>query len=513
MKLRILSFLLCLAVLASLTPACLADSSAPQVQALADSVLASQLQAAGAADPQAWLNGSLADTAGMGAEWFVFAFSQQGDYDFSAYQAKLRAYLAENKVPSASTRLKYALVLRATGLADPYVDTAMHDAIGQQGIMSWVYGLHMLTNGCHSDVVGAEEIVSTILSLQFADGGWALNGTAADVDVTAMTLQALAPYADRAEVSAAIDRALALLSQRQMEDGGFASYGRPNPESAAQVLIALCALGIDGLQDARFIKNGHTLLDAMAAYQLPDGSVSHLMGGPASQMAAVQVYMACLAWQRFTQGQPALYLLDHPLTQSEPQPITAPLGYKPIAVAVIAVLALIGCLLLLIRKKRSPKNYLAILAIAALLITGVLTTDIQSADSYYTTPAAAPAEPIGSVTLSIRCDTVKGLADHIPADGVILPETLFPIGKDDTVYSILTRAAQTRRIHLESSGAPGMVYVTGIANLYEFSYGDLSGWNYFVNGESASVGCDQYILKNGDVIEWHYTRALGEDLK
>lgn len=513
MKLRILSLLLCLAVLASLTPSCLAETSAPQVQALADSVLASQLQAAGAADPQAWLKGYLADTAGMGAEWFVFALSQQGDYDFSAYQAKLRAYLAENKVSSASTRLKYALVLRATGMADPYIDTVMQDAIGQQGIMSWVYGLHMLTNGCHSDAIGTEEVISTLLSLQFADGGWALNGTAADVDVTAMTLQALAPYADQAEVSAAIDRAVALLSQRQMEDGGYASYGKPNPESAAQVLIALCALGIDGLQDARFIKNGRTLLDAMAAYQLPDGSVSHLMGGPASQMAAVQVYMACLAWQRFTQGQPALYLLDHALTQSEPQPITAPLGYKPIAAAVIAVLALIGCLLLLIRKKRSPKNYLAILVIATLLITGVMTTNIQSADSYYTAPAAAPAEPVGSVTLSIHCDTVKGLADHIPADGVILPQTLFPIGKDDTVYSILTRAAQTRRIHLESSGAPGMVYVSGIANLYEFAYGDLSGWNYFVNGESASVGCDQYILKDGDVIEWHYTRALGEDLK
>jgi hypothetical protein len=36
---------------------------------------------------------------------------------------------------------------------------------------------------------------------------------------------------------------------------------------------------------------------------------------------------------------------------------------------------------------------------------------------------------------------------------------------------------------------------------------------YKVNGEPPSVGAGEYKLRDGDVIEWHYTTNLGEDLK
>ena len=58
-----------------------------------------------------------------------------------------------------------------------------------------------------------------------------------------------------------------------------------------------------------------------------------------------------------------------------------------------------------------------------------------------------------------------------------------------------------------------MVYIAGINYLYEFEYGDLSGWIYHVNGVSPSVGCADYILKDGDAIEWLYTLNLGEDVR
>ena len=58
-----------------------------------------------------------------------------------------------------------------------------------------------------------------------------------------------------------------------------------------------------------------------------------------------------------------------------------------------------------------------------------------------------------------------------------------------------------------------MVYISGINYLYEFDFGDLSGWVYHVNGVSPSVGCGEYKLSDGDRIEWLYTCNLGNDLK
>jgi hypothetical protein len=55
-------------------------------------------------------------------------------------------------------------------------------------------------------------------------------------------------------------------------------------------------------------------------------------------------------------------------------------------------------------------------------------------------------------------------------------------------------------------------YIEGIANLYEFDRGELSGWMYCVNGWYPNYGCSAYKLKDGDAIEWHYTTDLGRDL-
>jgi len=141
----------------------------------------------------------------------------------------------------------------------------------------------------------------------------------------------------------------------------------------------------------------------------------------------------------------------------------------------------------------------------------VYVTDFQSADSYYSA-AVTKEKVIGSVTLTIRCDKVAGQAAHIPEDGLLLPETSLPIAVGDTVYTILTDAARAHGIHMEASGAQGMMYIHGIGNIYEFDFGDLSGWVYTVNGESASVGVDQYVLKPGDKVEFHYTLELGKDI-
>ena len=82
-----------------------------------------------------------------------------------------------------------------------------------------------------------------------------------------------------------------------------------------------------------------------------------------------------------------------------------------------------------------------------------------------------------------------------------------------TVYDLLTEAVRQNRLHLDASGSEGMKYVSGLNHLYEQAYGELSGWMFFVNGESASQSCDQYLLKDGDHVSWQYTLAMGQDLE
>ena len=48
--------------------------------------------------------------------------------------------------------------------------------------------------------------------------------------------------------------------------------------------------------------------------------------------------------------------------------------------------------------------------------------------------------------------------------------------------------------------------------LYEFDCGRWSGWMYCVNGWYPNYGASRYQVRQGDVIEWHYTCDLGRDL-
>jgi len=464
----------------------------------------------GAKDVPDWATTHLPAAMGKGGEWYAIALAQNGGDDLSACRAALEKYVATTKVRSATTRQKLALTLLALGSDHEFIAATLSDSIGQQGVMSWAWGLHLLNNGCESADYPADEVVKTLLSLRKADGGWAITGGVADVDATAMALQALAPHRENAEVAAAIDGAVELLSTRQLAGGGFASYGVENAESAAQVIIALCALDVDPFADARFIKDGETLLDALAAFRLPDGSFSHEKGGAYNESATSQAFLALMAYQRYQAGEGSIFLLDG---DQQPGELKAELGYKPIAAMIIGGIALVACIVLLVIGKRHPKNFLAVAIIAAALLTFVFLTDFQSADDYYSTTAVAKTDAIGTVTLTIRCDKVAGKAAHIPADGVILAETELPIASGDTVYTILTDAARAHAIHMEASGAQGLMYIHGIGNIYEFDFGDLSGWLYSVNGETFSVGVDQYVLSPGERVEFNYTLELGRDIQ
>lgn len=158
--------------------------------------------------------------------------------------------------------------------------------------------------------------IDYILAEELDEGGWTLSRRSAadpaDPDITGMALQALAKYQDQPAVAAAIDRALAIMSEKQDNRGGYSNMdGDLNLESAAQVLVALCELGI-GWNDPRFIKNGNTLLDNVLTFRTASGGFYHVADGSLkenenNQMSAEQGFYALVACLRCEQGMNSLY--------------------------------------------------------------------------------------------------------------------------------------------------------------------------------------------------------------
>ncbi len=339
MKKTIISLILCLSFLFSFTvvgctgiSARAAEDSVSDVSGLIDGILQSEMKRAGSKDLQSWLNGPLAQGAGRTSDWTVFSIRQYNNQlnssSYAAYAAALKNYVKTNEGFSAATQQRYALLFIAVGQNRDYVIETANSTIGELGIMSWIYGLHLLNNGYTSTKFSTNSVVEKLLSIQISGGGWALSGTNADVDITAMTIQALAPHYNNSKVKTAVNTAVALLSKRQMSDGDFQSSGMggavSNAESTAQVITALSCLGINGLTDKRFIKNNNTLLDGLLKYRLADKSFCHTVAqGERSGAATVQALYSLISVWRMSKGYGSLYVISSP-GMTPPQQTTKP---------------------------------------------------------------------------------------------------------------------------------------------------------------------------------------------
>ncbi len=637
-----------------LLPGAFLSRAADTPQAGADAILRALQQSAGVGSTQALVNGAWSDLAGRGAENYVLAAKQyQSDLDLSRYAASLKQYVAANTVASATTREMLALMFVLSGVPDGYITQTLNEAPGQLGIMSWVFALHLLNNGYTSTVTTQKKAQQQLLALRLADGGWAVTGTVSDADVTAMALTALAPgYGKDSALTSAVDGAVSLLSARQNDDGSLSSYGVKNAESTAQTIIALSALGIDAARDGRFIKNGHTLFDALASFRLPDGTYSHEAGGASNRLATAQALCAYVAAYRRAHGLGSLYYvppaqrpsvtkpattkahggsIDLPtapqtqpkpsqtaaatvpqaerttaavpttsaqtaptsaqtvsqhtvvstqpdqtrpnqlpsagttavpersapvgessheastayfeeasavepaaaeqagepelLTGSEPttgsraQPQTKKTNVKTVLLIAVWALAAAVCAVLFLLGKRNKSWFLAVLLAAALLTAGLLVTSIQRREEFFSVPETVSGSETITASIAIRCDTITQFASEnaaIPADGVILAASELTLPPGSTAYDqLLLAAKQNGFTFINKSAADNDykdAYISTLAGLSEFDYGENSGWVFMVNGKMASVGCGAYQLKNGDRVAWHYTRSLGEDV-
>ena len=257
-------------------------------------------------------------------DWYIFAMGRAGyPAPYEEYRRDAEAILYERYCkdtgeewqPTDSYRMIFACMaagsspydVKGMNLLKESVWECPEEKFKRQGIMSAIFALLLL----HSvEQEGAEEtqerIAEELLSYQTDAGGFGMGKNEADVDVTAMAVQALAKE-DTAECKEALCKALLFLQKEQRWDASFGSGEKKSAESTAQVVTALCCCNIDPATDERFCKFQTSPVDALLRFRNPDGGFSHEKGEPSDGTATTQALYALEAYRRYIQGEEGIY--------------------------------------------------------------------------------------------------------------------------------------------------------------------------------------------------------------
>lgn len=261
-----------------------------------------------------WLAMGLARSELEGMEEYLLGYGER----VAAHTAQLGGILHAKKYTEYSrTILAWTAIGReATDVGGFNLLTPLADFEQTvfQGINGPIYALIALDCGgyeipenvANSTQATRDMYVDYIVNAESPDGGWSMAGGPAEIDITAMVLQALAKYQDRPDVAAAVERGLELLSQQQNVNGGFSDGNGETSEAISQTIVALTELGIS-LDDSRFVKNGNTLKDALLRFQMENGSFRHIMEGDTDLLSTEQAFYALVALDRMEQGKTSLY--------------------------------------------------------------------------------------------------------------------------------------------------------------------------------------------------------------
>ena len=259
-------------------------------------------------------SGDFLQSAGIGSsDWLAIGISRFGfEEDYEAYLTALSQRVKDLSDTDNATEWQRCAITAAAMGGDPAdlegIDLVKggvygrdeNNSVGKQGLNGWIFALLTLDIMGYKTPEGAEfdreRILDEIVSSQNTDGGFSLSKGESDIDITAMALQAIAPYYNdfsRDDVRKSADKAVEYLSGKQDSSGTFGSA-----EADSQVTIALCSLGIDPEADSRFVKNSD-LLTALLTYQNSDGGFSHQKGGDSDELATGQAICALAAQKRF----------------------------------------------------------------------------------------------------------------------------------------------------------------------------------------------------------------------
>ena len=245
-----------------------------------------------------------------GFEWYITALLRAGkdidddilDAYYEAVVAEVKTYTADVK-PTDAERTALALTIMGKDITN----------VDGVDLTAWIYNSTKLADGSNelayallaldaadaaipeTTVWDREEMITELLKFQSADGGFGLHDNAkGDVDMTAICLQALAPYQTDETVAASVAKALAYLKDAISSDYDYAD----NSNSTAQVLLALAALKIDvTAPDNGFGGAYYNIITALEAYRNADGN-GYLYEDKVNSMATVQVMQAYDAYRK-----------------------------------------------------------------------------------------------------------------------------------------------------------------------------------------------------------------------
>ena len=427
------------------------------------------------------------------SDWVVFDMAVYAKCGFGSNTTDIGNYLnltineLAGNTPLVTDRAKAEIILAALGIDSTRLtplDGAEYSNAAKLAAMNlgtshytapWVLLAEQAGQVQLTDVQRANMIALLTDSANLGKDGlfftkWA-GETFADPDTTGTALAALAAYADRAAVKSFIDKAVAGLSKAQNSNG---SYGNVN--SDAMVITGLTALGIDPGADARFVKGGCSLADALLLYvnDTRNGFTTAAVGavnGESTQKAAAlateQGFRALVTLEQFAKDTSKAFniytLSTAPVSSTDPDnPDTPGQPAQP----------------------EQPQPGTA---------TGSGTLPSEGGSTGGGSTGGSGKSWI-SVAVSIE-----------PGGGSAWYSGSVRVAKGATVEQALeTAAAQAGLILNIKDGYLRAVIRSGVT-LGQYDEGPNSGWLYKVNGKAPNVGIAGYRLNGGETVTVYYT--------
>ena len=454
--------------------------------------------------------------------------------------------------------------------------------VSEQGNNGTAFALIALDSGNYYDnatgTTARNAWINSLLDAQISDGSWGIDADfpGSNVDMTAMVVQALAPYCStNANVKDAVDKAVKWLSAEYQKTGDYGSS-----ESAAQVIVALSALNIDAKIDSRFQHNGISVLSNFLSYADPNSKGflhDKQPNSTVNQMASEQAAYTLVAYDRHVNGSKRLYDMSD-VTKRENADAQAVIdminqigyvdesSYNAIAEARNAynklsaadkekvtnynTLTAAETSYKAILKQKQTDQYKALKAhyddllndktkkygtaakkkLASILqqaqtdmnaaescerVTAIYEKAITDLDAVKPGDIEVTFRLIGALEATQDVDLTKD--SYLPEYVTWVPTKTYALQENATVYDLFTEAmsdAGLRYIGAESNYV-STIYAPsclGGYTLSEFTNGKKSGWMYTVNGTHPNQGLKNWTLNDNDVVVWHYVNDYSHEV-
>ncbi len=340
-------------------------------------------------------------------------------------------------------------------------------------------------------------------------GGFGLNdNVTSSVDMTAMAVQALAPYVDaNAAAKAAVDKALVYLQNELPENCRYDSS-----ESVAQVILALTMLDKDPVDpEGGFVKSpARNLITGLLSYQQEDGAFLHQYTDEyTNKTSALQAIYAIEAYQRYLNGENTLYdFSDVDLRTTLAAKIKEAAALKEADYTAASWTTLQRALTAAQEVyDNNIADNAAVQRAAANLSAAILALQPAASSGGGDKPQTGDK----TITVSFRLVGDSKHDDAASHEKYVNWIKTFnvTVAADSTVYDVFAAALAEKGMDFEEGQDSYISAIQAPAALggywlAEFDNGPSSGWKYMVNGKYSDVGLRYYWPKNGDKIIWRY---------